>query len=282
MNSLTREQIFLLRLSGNVWEKRGAAKLSNLSFNEETITETILLDLKTSYPGSVQIIAFNKFQEAKTGADWLWSFVNSDGSQSFTMLVQAKRLEDKEQIYPKIKRNIGTRKPPIRQIDQLIKTSQQLGIRPAYIFYNHVSDITRVPRTCRSLPSNDPRQVLGFGMSVADASKVRSLLPDETFQTHKVHSIPLHCLLCTQGSGSRPSGGTPEVIALAYNNFADGVSTEGTDSDFIGLQKGLHPLVSHALDLAATRSESGEGFDLDAPSNIAGVIVLKDSKDLKE
>lgn len=282
MNSLTKEQVYLLSLSGNVWQKRGAAKLSSLPFNEETITETILLDLKTSYPGSVQIIAFNKSQEAKTGADWLWSFVNSDESQSFTMLVQAKRLEDKEQIYPKINRNIGNRKPSIRQIDQLISTGQQLGIQPAYIFYNHVSDITRVPRTCRSLPPNDPHQVLGFGMSVANASNVRSLLPDETFQAHKVHSIPLHCLLCTQGSGSRPSGGTPEVIATAYNNFNDGAPPERIDRDYVGLQEGLHPLVSRALDLAATRSDSGEDFDLDAPSNVAGVIVLKDSNPLKE
>jgi len=44
---LTTEQIFLLALSRMVWAKRGAAKGAGLPFNEETITETILLDLKT-------------------------------------------------------------------------------------------------------------------------------------------------------------------------------------------------------------------------------------------
>lgn len=282
VNSLTQEQLFLLNLSSVVWQKRGAAKLSHLPFNEETITETILLELKTSYPGSVQVVAYNKTQEGKTGADWLWSFVNSNGSQSFSMLVQAKRLEDKEQTYPKIKRNIGSRNPPVRQIDQLISTANSYNMPAVYAFYNHVTDTTRVPKTCGSLDPDHMGQILGFGISVADAVAVRNMLPDETFKSHKIHSKPLHCLLCSQGGGVRPTGGTPEMLALAYNNLPKGVQLEGTERDYVGLHEGLHPVVSSALELDAVRADGGKDFDLDTPSNVAGVIVLKDAQDTKE
>ena len=282
MSSLTNQQLFLLYLSAMVWQKREAAKRSNLPFNEETITETILLDLKTSYPGSVQVIAFNKNQEANTGADWFWAFVNCDGSLSFNMLVQAKRLEDKEKNYPKIKRYIGKRNPPVRQIDQLINTAQHHNVPAAYIFYNHVSDTSRVPKKCGSLSQSDPNQIVGFGISVADALSVRGFLPDETFKSHKAHSIPLHCLLCSKGRGVRSNGGTPEMIARAYNNMSNERVGETVEGDLLGLQEGMHPLVSIALDLAATLNDGGEAFDIDVSRNLAGVIVLKDSKARKE
>ena len=150
-----------------VWAKRDAVKKSRLSLSEETITETILLDLKTQYPGNVKVVAYNKPQEAKTGADWIWSFVSADRSRSAAMLVQAKRLEDAELEYPGINRNIGKRVPPVRQIDQLLDTARRLGIPAVYAFYNHVSNKTRVPKTCGSLKPTDPNQVFGFGISVA-------------------------------------------------------------------------------------------------------------------
>lgn len=207
MSVLSQEQSFFLDLSRMVWAKRDAAKKSRLSFSEETITETILLDLKTQYPGNVKVIAYSKPQEAKTGADWIWSFVSADRSKSATMLVQAKRLQDAELKYSGIKRKIGKRVPPVRQIDQLLDTARRLGIPAVYAFYNHVSNTIRVPQKCCSLKSTDPNQVFGFGISVAEAPIVERKLPDERFDTHRDHSIPLHCLLCSGGNSKRPLGG---------------------------------------------------------------------------
>jgi len=279
MTHITPEQAFLLGLSRMVWTKRAAAKASNLSFNEETITETILLDLKTSYPGDVEIVAFNKAQEATTGADWLWAFVSADGSQSLTMLVQAKRLDDTEQIYHGINRNIGTRTPSVRQIDQLLATARNQRIPAIYVFYNHVTEEGRIPRTCLSLQPSDPDQVLGFGISVAEASTVASVLPDEKFDVHRYHSIPLHCILCNGGSGRRPEGGTPEMAAFGLGRLHYMTSRKRDKPDNLGLQEGLHPMVKFALELGARRGEGGDVLTEKYPLGIAGVVVLRDSSE---
>ena len=148
---LTPEQSCLLDLARTVWSKRGAAKRAGLPYNEETITENMLLDLKLAYPGPVVIVPFSKAKEAKFGADWAWAFVSADGAWSLTMLVQAKRLDDREQAYKGIKRSVGIRMPPVRQIDQLIATAATYGIPPVYAFYNHLGDSSRVPQRCGSI-----------------------------------------------------------------------------------------------------------------------------------
>lgn len=278
MSTLTAEQVFLLALARMVWTKRGAAKAASLPFNEETITETLLLDLKTGYPGHVQLVAFNKSQEAKTGADWLWAFVSADGSQSLTMLVQAKRLEDAERIYAGINRNIGKRTPPVRQIDQLLATARTQGVPALYAFYNHVGQTSRVPETCGSLPPGDPGHIDGFGVSLADAHAVEAALPDETFDTHRFHSMPLHCLLCSGGSGTRSDGGTPEMAASGIARLRSAIAHDTRDGDALGLREGLHPLVERALGLAERRVEEGEIFGIDEFAGIDGVIVLRDAK----
>lgn len=282
MSRLTAEQVFLLDLSRMVWAKRGAAKTAGLPFNEETITETILLELTTAYPGDVQVVAFNKKQEAKTGADWLWSFVCADGSQSLTMLVQAKRLEDAERIYSGINRNIGTRTPPVRQIDQLLATATAQGVPALYAFYNHVSKTSRVPETCQSLPAGHPNHIDGFGISLAEAQAVHRDLPDETFDTHRDHSIPLQCLLCSAGNGTRPGGGTPELAASGIARLRGAIARDASDLEALGLRQGLHPLVEFALSIARRRADGIDDPEVDDVPGIAGVVVLQDAEKKKE
>lgn len=195
------------------------------------------------------------------------------------MLVQAKRLEDTEQIYKGINRSIGKRTPPVRQIDQLLATARSQGVAAIYAFYNHVTDVSRVPQRCGSLKSTDSDQVHGFGISLADASKVHGSLPDETFDEHRQHSMPLHCLLCNGGSASRPSGGTPALAASGLARLGIATSPEGLDPDGPGLRSGLHPTVERALELARRRAEGGDIPARDDMPDIAGVVVLRDTKD---
>jgi hypothetical protein len=46
----------------------------SFSFSEETITETILLELGTRHPKEISLLPFNKREEGRTGADWEWCF----------------------------------------------------------------------------------------------------------------------------------------------------------------------------------------------------------------
>ena len=78
------------RLSECIWDDLAAATRATLHRDEETITNDLLLDLWRLHPSDVIIVQFNKPQEARTGADWLWTL--TDGIMWFSMLVQAKRL----------------------------------------------------------------------------------------------------------------------------------------------------------------------------------------------
>ena len=66
----TPQQEYLRQLSMNTWRRRGAAKRTGLNYNEETVTEGLLLDLQVNFPGDVLIVPFTKRREAGTGADW--------------------------------------------------------------------------------------------------------------------------------------------------------------------------------------------------------------------
>lgn len=212
--SLTPEQLALLGLSQKTWWRREAVKRLRLPFGEETITETILMDLAMGYPGRVSILPFNKRQESKNGADWAWAFTSSDRRHVLPMLVQAKILDTTDHGYPEIGRTIGKKRPKVRQIDQLIATASQYRWPALYAFYNHLSVPSRIPAICRSLPQLGGNLPDSWGISIALASGVRSALPDQTFDTHRMHSVPLHCLLCSGGSGQRPESGSAG-LALA-------------------------------------------------------------------
>lgn len=283
LRSLTPEQRFLLREARGVWRERGTAKDSGLPWQEETITDIFLKRLKRRYPGVVEVIPFNKQMEGESGADWLWSFVSEDGASSMTMLVQAKRLDDREVGYPDISRTIGQRTPPERQIDKLIEVADRYQVPALYAFYNHLGDTSRVPRRCGSLPRAARAHVDGFGISVADAEIVRQALPDTTFDTHATASFPLHCLLCSFGTGQKPRGGSPEAIIRSLRQFlgerlrATRRRADPDDQEMLGFQRGDHSIVARARAArdALARGVPAAEFDLPA---IAGVVVMKDAK----
>ena len=109
---LTKEQTALLREARAVWTDLEEAKKLKTPWQEETITDILIRNLRRAYPGTIDVIAFNKPLEGESGADWIWSFVDTGGTASATMLVQAKRLHDNERRYCGVNRNIGKRTPP--------------------------------------------------------------------------------------------------------------------------------------------------------------------------
>lgn len=181
-----------------VWERRATAKAAGFPFSEETVTETFLLDLATTCPHEVVVVPFNKRQEALIGADWEWCFYNSSTSQYTRMLVQAKVLDDKDILYSHLNRRIGN--THVRQIDRLISTARRRNVTPLYAFYNHVSNVSRLPlSSCPCWGCSDC-----WGISVALADAVAGVLPARTFDRISDISHPLLCLLCSRGTDRRP------------------------------------------------------------------------------
>ncbi len=60
---LTPEQVALYALARTSWGRRGVAKMRGLSFSEESITDTILMDLAGTFPGPLTILPFSKREE---------------------------------------------------------------------------------------------------------------------------------------------------------------------------------------------------------------------------
>jgi len=282
MIGLTREQLCLLKEARAVWDDLKEAKALKVPWQEETITDTLIRNLRRSYPGNVEVIPFSKPLEGESGADWLWSFTSKDRVTTATMLVQAKRLNNDEVEYPDIIRNIGKRSPPQRQIDQLITVASRYGVPALYAFYNHLEDITRVTARCGSLNLGDPDHIFGFGISIAGADEVAATLPDQTFDCHKVHSIPLHCLLCTGSAAKRGIGGSPEAIV---DNLRDRLRIRlsesrrsSRDSDTLGFGRAEHPIVARARQSRDALAAGIQAVELDLP-DIAGVVVFSDGED---
>lgn len=171
------------------WERRATSKAARMAFGEESITETILLDLATQHPRDIKIFPFNKRQEGKVGADWEWCFFDARRSKFQPMLVQAKLLDDKDEEYTHLDRMIGS--TGVRQIDRLVETSGRRNVPAVFAFYNHLNDLGRTPNVCGSFDCDEC-----WGCSIALAEAVRAGLPKKDFDSIKRHSKPWVCLLC--------------------------------------------------------------------------------------
>lgn len=102
----------------------------NVSYGEETITETNLLEIRRRHPQRVTLLTFSKTQESKnTGADWEWHIIGR--FYTLKMRVQAKRIYSAGGIGNLKQMGKAALKP---QIDLLIDDAKVNGLFPAYCF----------------------------------------------------------------------------------------------------------------------------------------------------
>ena len=232
----TPQQCYLFKLSVNIWTRRGAAKLAGLPYNEETVTEGLLLDLQINFPGDVRIVPFTKKREARIGGDWAWTFVGRDGRSNQGMLVQAKRLDDDDRIYDSLykKTRLKGESQLKLQLVRLIENAKRYRLPPVYAFYNHLNDDSRIPHfSCGTLAALYSRCPESWGVALASAIEVQRAKPDKSFDRHRCHSMPLHCLLCSQGTGQQSAMGSSDAAATALSRlFARSADTEDLGSDF--------------------------------------------------
>ena len=100
-----------------------------VSYGEETITETNLLELRRRHLDVVHLRTFSKHQESKIGADWEWYIVGR--KRTLKMLVQAKRVQRNGVL--KLRHAVG--QSGGQQRDLLIEAAQANRMRPMYCIY---------------------------------------------------------------------------------------------------------------------------------------------------
>ena len=154
-----------------------------VSYGEETITESNLLEIRRRHPQHTVIRTFSRPQEATIGADWEWRIIGR--VYTLKMRVQAKRVQADGRL--RIKHKI--RSSGKYQRDQLLSSALATKMKPCYCIYSteaqrSVWKQSRSARACREYQ---------FGCLLADANDV----PDTTRELSQIEEIcmPWHYLL---------------------------------------------------------------------------------------
>ena len=255
------------------WDQMNQAHKLGLSFNEETITESLLLKLAQKFSSrGLDIKSFSKDKEGKkylgggpTGADWEF-WISDNKSNGLKLRVQAKRLFLKSGKYESLH-------PSSTQHTHLQSNAKKHIASPLYVFYNGRSHNT--PSLihgiyCCHYPFPFFWQSGVWGCSFAHAEHltgVRNQPKPEDIPT----MLPWHCLLCPCRSGGNMS--LPKTIKNSIDHFADesGVELTPTPPDWVGeLQK-----------YSGSESASTENKPR-LPKGVSHVVHIEDSRDFSD
>lgn len=156
----------------------------HVSYGEETITETNLLELRRRHPKIIKLNTFGKEQEGLNGADWEWHIIGR--ARKFRMRVQAKRLQrDNRLIIPHKVASSGA-----QQIDLLISDAAAHRLKPVYCFYT--SEAQRSHWCVK--PASGMWEGFESGCLLASAHKVKAIMP-KTLGAIEKDCIPWHYLV---------------------------------------------------------------------------------------
>ena len=134
----------------------------SISYGEETITESNLLEIRRRHPKLVRLWTFTKREEGKIGADWEWHIVGR--RRTFKMRVQAKRLQCNGVL--RVKHKVKSSKRQQRSL--LIAGARAERMKPVYCIYS-----AELQRTFWTQPKGMPGyRTFQTGCLLADVADV--------------------------------------------------------------------------------------------------------------
>lgn len=141
------------------------------NWGETTITDILIAEVASA----VVVHKFNQHDEAHTGSDWIWWWV--DDFYSYGMLVQAKRVTIEERGGWKFDFGYQSGKEKVSQRDMLIKAANTLGLLPVYGLYLGTGHYRRwescgVSHTGKNCQSCDQRSISLMPACVALERKI--------------------------------------------------------------------------------------------------------------
>lgn len=202
-----------------------------LAFNEETITESILLKLAERHaPQHLAIKSWTKPEEGKgtkatagkpIGADWDFWFSDHAG-KGFYLRVQAKR-QFKSGRYESLD---GTGQ-------QIVDLWNNRGRAvPIYVFYND-TDGPHFAKSTTKFNANRFQRMSMWGCSFAPLTAIPRKpepTPDDISEMR-----PWHCLVCSCEAGQRAAGTLPETIRTAVQAVYHATMDQG-DNRLAGIE----------------------------------------------
>ncbi|MEQ1933962.1 MAG: DUF6615 family protein [Fimbriimonadaceae bacterium] len=175
----------LLDLGHGTSQNLGFAHRSDVfvSYGEETITETNLLELRRRHPSIIHLETFSKKKEAALGADWEWHIIGR--RRTLRMRVQAKRLQKDDKL--KIPHKVASSGK--QQIDLLIADAKQQSMHPVYCFYS-----SERQRNHWKTGFSTGGGFFEAGCLLASAHRVKSIMPTSLPAIER-YSVPWHYLV---------------------------------------------------------------------------------------
>lgn len=253
-------------MAHKIWNELELARSLGISRGEETVTDNFLLDVQAAHPADVATFQFTKLEESITGADWEWWL--TDGRLWAGLLIQAKILKLKANLYSSIKHKVRGRP----QIDIILDQANFKGIPALYFFYNHtLLDISKLTWNCLSTGL----QLKQLGCTVAYAQAVKPLIKKggAGISTLGPISVPLRCLVCCRGWATRPDNPSLPSRAdgvarhLAARGGSDGISALRSEPPSYVRELLLAPVDERQRVIERVRSEVGP---------IGSLVVIKD------
>lgn len=156
---------------------------------EETVTDLNILGLTLDWPSIVRSRTHTRPEEGRTGADWEWWFVDATRTKGTRVLVQAKILNLRRDVFTSLHYRSGN--PPIYQSKKLQATAKRIGAYALICLYTNHRDVHYLTG----------KQTLSDGCMVMPASALSHLqrLPRHRSRTKAQLSsywIPLPLLFC--------------------------------------------------------------------------------------
>lgn len=219
--------------AGWVHDRLTAAASLGTPYGEETITETLLLDMRLELGRRLAVTPYTKYQESRvTGADWEWWFCDGIGRRMFGMRVQAKKLKLVNGV-PAYDFAYRPKKRKERQVDRLLADASAAGLPAIYALYNgpelNLSLFTWA--CCTEEPSASV-----FGVSMISAAGARQLADSgrTTLADAGGLSLPWSCCaLCPMRLRRTawdlwPGGAGDAVTLFAADLVTDLLARDGT------------------------------------------------------
>lgn len=180
----------LLELAHATSQNLGFAHSPNVhvSYGEETITETNLLELRRRHPAIIKLNTFGKKKEAKNGADWEWHIIGR--RRKFRMRVQAKRLQKDDKL--KIPHEVKSTKK--QQIELLIEDAKKYRLKPVYCLYS----AERQRKHWKKENVGGGYEAFEAGCLLAHAQTVKAKMP-KTLADIEKDCVPWHYLVERRG-----------------------------------------------------------------------------------
>ena len=212
------------RLCDTVWNRLKHSKHYRLRHGEETLTDSILLNILLNpkkYPG-IRLRQTQLHDEPDFGTDWEWWFGNDHGHGRWQgYAIQAKKLSTKLSArkganwenggYSGLNKKVAG-KYQYQILEDYVRQPKMRGIVPLYAFYNHIKkDSYRDYWHCCQQRPDDPnldKRKLGF--TITPLANVRDALSSPVNKTfaamhHRRETLPVRCFLCPNGRGIYPA-----------------------------------------------------------------------------